>query len=80
VPDLLNSVPIDNLILNIINKGYSSLTLPDKWKILNIISIPKSGDLTKTDNYRGISLSSVIGKVYNRMLLNRICPFLDTLL
>jgi hypothetical protein len=50
---------------------YNSQELPEQWKILNIIPIPKSGDLTKTDNYRVISLSSVIAKVYNRMLLNR---------
>ncbi|KAK2159313.1 hypothetical protein NP493_1729g00048 [Ridgeia piscesae] len=50
--------------------------LPRHWTIINIIPIPKSGD-TKTDNYRGISLSSVVAKVYNRMILNIIRPKLD---
>ena len=39
--------------------------------------IPKSGDLSLGGNYRGISLSSIVAKTYNRMLLNRIRPKLD---
>ena len=53
---------------------------PDLWNISNIIPIPKSGNLTITDNYRRISLASIIAKTYNRMLLNRIRPILDPLL
>ena len=44
---------------------------------LNLIPVPKSGDLSLTANYRGISLSSIVAKTYNRMLLNRIRPRLD---
>ena len=32
-------------------------------------SVPKSGDLSKTDNYRGISLICIIAKIYNRLIL-----------
>ena len=39
---------------------------------MNIIPVPKSGDLSKTDNYRGISLICIIAKIYNRLILNRI--------
>ena len=45
-----------------------------------IIPIPKKGDLSLPSNYRGITLSSIAAKVYNRMLLNRIRPFVDPLL
>ena len=51
---------------------------PDQWSILNIIPIPKSGDLSLGGNYRGISLSSIVAKLYNKMILNRIRPELDT--
>ena len=47
---------------------------PEQWSIMNIISIPKSGDLSKGVNYREISLCSLVAKTYNRMILNRICP------
>ncbi len=49
----------------------------DQWSIINIIPIPKSGDLTLYSNYWGISLSSLVAKVYNRMILKRIRPMLD---
>src|SRR6056300_1363575 len=47
---------------------------------MNIIPVPKSGDLSKTDNYRGISLICIIAKIYNRMILNRIRCIIDPLL
>ena len=44
---------------------------------MNIIPVPKSGDLSKTDNYRGISLICIIAKIYNRMILNHIRSVID---
>ena len=44
---------------------------------MNIVPVPKSGDLSKTDNYRGISLICIIAKIYNRMILNRIRSVID---
>ena len=29
---------------------------------INIVPVPEKGDLTKTDNYRGISLTSIFSK------------------
>ncbi|KAL5252408.1 hypothetical protein ACHWQZ_G015245 [Mnemiopsis leidyi] len=40
----------------------------------------KKGDLTKTNNYRGISLTSIVCKTLNRMVLNRIKPRLEEVL
>ena len=47
--------------------------------MLNIIPILKTGDLRSTSNYRGISLSlsSVVAKAYNKMILNRIKSGID---
>ena len=39
--------------------------------------MPKTGDLTKTDNYRGIALTSVVCKTLNRMILNRMKPSIE---
>ena len=44
---------------------------------MNIIPVPKSGDLTNTNNYRGISLICIIAKIYNRLILNRIRSVID---
>ena len=40
-------------------------------------SCAKKGDLSCPDNYRGISLSSIVSKTINRLILNRIQPALD---
>ena len=53
---------------------------PKDWGISGLTPIPKKGDLTKTNNYRGISLSQVASKIYNRCLLNRIRPVIDKVL
>ena len=44
---------------------------------MNLMPVPKSGDLSLTSNYRGISLRSLVAKTYNRMISNRIRPHLD---
>ena len=80
MPEVLKYVPIDDIVLDIINKSYINSEQPDLWNISNIVRVPKSGDLTKADNYRGISFTSIMAKTYNRMLLNRIRPVLDPLL
>ena len=54
--------------------------LPNQWKTSIIIPIPKKGDLTKTDSYRGIALTSIPGKILNCMILNRIKPPLEKIL
>ena len=45
-----------------------------------VIPVPKSGHLTMTDNYRGISLTCILAKMFNRMMLNRLRPAIDPLL
>ncbi|VDP44758.1 unnamed protein product, partial [Schistosoma margrebowiei] len=42
-----------------------------------MIKIPKKGDLSKCDNYKGITLLSIPGKVLNRLLLNRMKNCVD---
>ena len=42
-----------------------------------MIPIPIKGDLSLPSNHRGISLSSIVTKVINRMILNRIQPNVD---
>ena len=42
-----------------------------EWKEGYLIKIPKKGDLSRCDNYRGITLLSVPGKILNRIILER---------
>ena len=45
--------------------------IPAEWKEGYLIKIPKKGDMSRCDNYRGITLLSVPGKILNRIILER---------
>ena len=49
----------------------------DQWSESDLVTIPKSGDLTGTNNYRGIALSATAAKLTNNLMLNRIRPQID---
>jgi len=50
---------------------------PKQWTTGLIIPIPKKGNLELMTNYRGITLTSIAAKLYNRVLLNRIQSPID---
>ena len=50
---------------------------PDQWSESSLITVPKTGDLSDTNNYRGIALSSIAAKTTNKLILNRIRPQID---
>jgi len=54
--------------------------VPADWKNGIIIPLPKKGDLSDCGNWRGITLLSVPGKVFSRVLLNRMQDAVDRLL
>ena len=64
----------DEIILGFCNQALNEGVAPEQWRISNIIPVPKKGDLSDTNNYRGISLTSIVTKTLNRMILNRIQP------
>jgi hypothetical protein len=51
--------------------------IPTEWKEGHLIKLPKKGDLGNCNNYRGITLLSVPGKVFNRVLLERMKNAVD---
>ncbi|VDO99705.1 unnamed protein product [Schistosoma curassoni] len=53
------------------NKIWDEEQVAKDWKEGLLIKIPKKGDLNNYDNYRGITLLSIPGKVVTRVLLNR---------
>ena len=52
----------------------------DDLAFSTMITIPKGNNSSRTvsDNYRAISLGSVFGKIFDRILLNRYIDILDT--
>ena len=68
------------ILLDFCNGLLSSLEKPDDWSVSGIVPIPKKGDLSDSNNYRGISLMPIATKIFNRLLLNRIRPTIDPIL
>lgn len=79
-PEVMKRINIDDIVLKFCNDALCDGQIPDQWKLSNIVPVPKKGDLTKTDNYRGISLTSIVSKTLNRMILNRIKPCIENVL
>ena len=47
------------------------------WKMVEVVCIPKKGNLAECDNWRGVTLLSNPGKVYCMIILNQIYDTVD---
>ena len=56
----------------LITNAWEVGSVPQAWKDTSIVTIYKKGDWTDYGNYRGISLLSIAGKIFARVLLNRL--------
>ena len=75
--EVIKNCDLDDIVLKHCNRFLNHNIKPEIWSLSNIIPVPKSGDLSKTDNYRGISLTCIIAKMVNSMILNRIRDAID---
>ena len=53
-------------------KSFSAGEVPSDYKFSQIIPLHKKGSKNNPENYRGITLLSVIGKLFTRVLNNRL--------
>ena len=51
-------------------KIWKTKSIPEDWKRGLLVKIPKNGDITNCNNWRGITLLSVPSKVLSRIILN----------
>ena len=51
--------------------------MPPEWKANYLIPLPKSGDLSVCDRWRGLLLSSVPGKIFSRIINSRLQRHLE---
>ena len=75
-PEVWKRCELDDILLRYANKLLEG-EKPDQWSENNLLPIPKDGDLSETNNYRGIALSAVAAKITNKLILNRIRPAID---
>ena len=63
---------ISPFLLKLFNRLFANGEYPKAWGEGIIVPIFKSGDTDDTQNYRGITLINVLGKIYSQVLLNRV--------
>ena len=59
------------------NKIFTNGYYPDMWSTAVIVPIHKKGNRDITDNYRGVSLLSIVGKIYTSILNSRLYSWLE---
>ena len=59
-------------LLKLFNRVWHERTIPQEWKDALIVPIPKKSNLSSCDNWRGISLLDVAGKVFAKTLQKRL--------
>ena len=67
-----SSVIIVPLLCNIFNKILECKYFPKEWSEALIIPLHKKGKVNDPSNYRGISLLSCVGKVFTKIINNRL--------
>ena len=76
-PDVYKRCDLKEAILEFCNAALTGKGRPQQWALSHIIPVPKSGSLNTPDNYRGISLTCIMAKIFNRLILNRIRKAID---
>ena len=66
-----------DMLLPLFVKIWEQEETPTDWKDGHIIKLSKKGDLSSCENYRGVIFMSVQGKVFNRILLERMRDAVD---
>ena len=61
----------------IFNKSLQEGKVPDDWKIAHVTAIFKKGKHTSPGNYRPVSLTSIICKLLESIIRDRLMEFLD---
>ena len=66
-----------DILHTLFTKIWNEGDIPGDWKKGILIKLPKKGDLGNCNNYRGITLLSIPGKVFNRIILNKLKDIVD---
>ena len=79
LPRFLNSIKkeITSPIVMLFKKVLKEETVPNDWKDANVVPIFKAGQRYVAANYRLVSLTSQICKVFEAIVRDEIVEFLD---
>ena len=78
-PKLLShlSEEVSQLLYVIYRKSLDTGVVPDDWRRANVSPIFKSGNRGKAENYRPVSLTCVLCKVFEMVLRDALVQFLE---
>ena len=68
---------ISECLTHIINLSFSYGVVPDDWKTSRLVPLFKSGNREEMDNYRSISLLSVISKIAEKVVYHQLFSYLN---
>ena len=76
---LKNSEPeLSYILAELFNKCLKESCFPDCWKVSSVVPVFKNvGERSAAKNYRHVSLLSVISKVFEKLVNNRIVDRLE---
>ncbi len=63
----------------IFNNSIESGRVPELWKVANVIPVFKKGDRSLATNYRPICLTSIVGKLLESIIANKIRVHLENI-
>ena len=63
-------------LAKVFNLSLKEGAVPVEWKEANIIPLFKKGSINKSENYRPVSLTSVICKLLERLIKHHMMAFL----
>ena len=78
-PEVWKTRQFDDILLRQCNAVYIQNRI-ERWMKGCILPFPKKGDLGLAKNYRGITLTSIVAKIYNALLRNRTEPKIGNIL
>lgn len=76
---LMDSLPTTiSYILILVNTSIVTGNYPDPWRHPYVVPVHKSGDTENVENYRPISLVSILSKIIEKIVVNQLTSFLET--
>uniref|UniRef100_A0A8C5A4J3 ribonuclease H n=1 Tax=Gadus morhua TaxID=8049 RepID=A0A8C5A4J3_GADMO len=78
-PEMLKALGVEGLswLTRLFNIAWESGTVPKEWQTGVVVPLFKKGDQRVCANYRGITLLSLPGKVYSKVLERRVRPIVE---
>ena len=64
-------------LLKLFNKIFEIGYFPEAWSEGFVVPLHKKGSINEVNNYRGITLLSTLGKLFTRVLNNRLCEWAE---